>query len=440
VKVSYINDTVESYNWGAIAASSGLKKLIKDAEGEIGVNFHQSQIKNFRFSGTIQNGNMNGHHSAGKYLDLITPPAIPKVYNRLRKAAGFQEEPEISSVWDQFKQFAEDCLTKKNTLSGHFQRMEHTDVTVINGEGCIFGNKFLSKMIFALGYISGSILQKPTVIVNHTADYSDPELLSLAKKVYPLFDDVVVREYASLKGCQEYCDVRFAADTSYCYEPYQKEYFLKEYALAKERLDTTIIEEYDYSFNPEKPYICLGGSSLLCKYSDSAAVGYIELINELKTLPVQLVLTASAPPDQKLFKSLSKQLRLPLIGFKTPVSLAISILGHAEVYIGGRWHPGNMAMSGGTPVIPFSANTFKMNALADMQGLSSTVFDIQELHHHKVEILELTKKYLHEGKTVRNKIYSLSDSLRGNVRNNVGFLENWLYSEKNPQQIRAYPG
>ena len=55
-----------------------------------------------------------------------------------------------------------------------------------------------------LTYIAKTIYDKPVIIVNHTADFSHPDLRRIAEEIYPLFDDVVFRDSIFVSGAA-YC-------------------------------------------------------------------------------------------------------------------------------------------------------------------------------------------------------------------------------------------
>jgi len=427
MNVTLVNDTSNSSNWGAIATSTALKEMILKAGGSINVNIKQNQIIDFQFVSKKKPFKNKGDNTDNllRYFHLFVPPVIPKAYHKVHSQLNrFRSKPTIPDEWSKFEAFANHCLTSENTLSHHFENMKKSDVVILNGEGCLYGNTFQSRAIFLIGYISKSIIKKPTIIVNHTVDLSDPNLLHLAEKVYPLFDDVVCREYRTLEVCKKFCECRFAIDASYFYSPLPRKHFLKRYFLSKELVNSCFYEWSEKSvFDPSKPYICVGGSSLIQSYTEKVFDGFIELLDQLGTLPVQVLLTASAYKDFEVFKTIAEKLDLPLIGINTPVDLAMDIIGHAEIYIGGRWHPSNFALRGGTPVILLSGKTFKMHALADMVHISHEVFDIRELKINKEKICELAKNILNRGRALRNEIQNWSESNSQSAVENIKFLQ-----------------
>jgi polysaccharide pyruvyl transferase WcaK-like protein len=178
-------------------------------------------------------------------------------------------------------------------------------------------------------------------------------------------------------------------------------------------------------FNPAEPYICIGGSSIY-HYSKSydAERGFSKLINHIRSIySGQIVLTASDARDQTIYRPIAKRLNLPLVGVSTPVQQAVDIVGNAQAYIGGRWHSSIFALRGGTPVVPLSSLTFKMEALSQMAGLPSVVFGALDLEHQKVAIGQQLQSYLEQGQELRDTLSIWAEKEALNSWENVAYLK-----------------
>ncbi len=152
--------------------------------------------------------------------------------------------------------------------------------------------------------------------------------------------------------------------------------------------------------------------------------GYTLLIKHLQSVySGQIVLTASDTTDHTVFRLLAARLGLPLVGPATPVQQAVDILGNADAYIGGRWHPAIFALRGGTPVVPLSSNTFKMRALTDMAGLSSATFDFRNLGQEASAIGQQLLSYLEQGNDLRSRLRSWADEMAESSWDNVSYLD-----------------
>ncbi len=71
------------------------------------------------------------------------------------------------------------------------------------------------------------------------------------------------------------------------------------------------------------------------------------------------MLTASDLVDEEIIRPLARGLGLPLVGLSTPIQQVADILGNADAYIGGRWHPAIFAMRGRDAVAPSVGNDFQ---------------------------------------------------------------------------------
>ena len=79
-------------------------------------------------------------------------------------------------------------------------------------------------------------------------------------------------------------------------------------------------------------------------------------------------------------------------------------------------------MRGGTPVLPFSAKTFKMRALTDMARLSSAVFDDLDLEQETGAIGQQRLSYLAQGNDLRSRLCSWVEEMAENSWDNVAYL------------------
>ena len=139
----------------------------------------------------------------------------------------------------------------------------------------------------------------------------------------------------------------------------------------------------------------------------------------------QIVLTAADQLDETLFRPLGSRLNLPVIGLTTPLQQAVDILGNADAYIGGRWHPSIFALRGGAPIVVLSARTFKMQALSRMAGLSPDAFDVWSLAGKKEAIATQLMEHLEAGHGLRERLCRWAALRAEESWGNVAYLRNW---------------
>ncbi len=110
------------------------------------------------------------------------------------------------------------------------------------------------------------------------------------------------------------------------------------------------------------------------------------------------------------------------MGLTTPIQQAVDILGNADAYIGGRWHPSIFALRGGTPILPLSAKTFKMQALSEMAGLSVPPFDAEHPDRDAQAIAQQMSSFLDGGVDLREQIRSRAEEMAEDSWANVAYL------------------
>ena len=114
-----------------------------------------------------------------------------------------------------------------------------------------------------------------------------------------------------------------------------------------------------------------------------------------------------------------------MIGVTTPIQQAVDILGNADAYIGGRWHPSIFALRGGTPLVALSSQTFKMRALAGMTGSPSATFDALDLGREVHAIGRQLSLFLEEGGDLRSRLRAWAGEMAENSWDNVAFLRRY---------------
>ncbi|NER07382.1 MAG: hypothetical protein F6K17_34870 [Okeania sp. SIO3C4] len=148
-------------------------------------------------------------------------------------------------------------------------------------------------------------------------------------------------------------------------------------------------QESDYGkYNFNDPYICITGSSFLLakgeNRSERIVNNYAKLCIRLKELGLNLFLVESCRTDQFLY-DVAQRTNIPVIPSKINLIQAISILGSADVVVGGRYHPAIMASLGGTPCVLFDSNSHKTSSLQDLLGYESPVVYSSELEGKEVD-------------------------------------------------------
>ena len=421
MKVLFINDSTSNPNWGDRAAAISLRAMISGVGGNIiaSVSEHDLGVSTFFNESFLPKD--SAENSVRAIIKLFLPPLVLRLRRKL------VVNPDVTAAnrcipekWESFEESAKTVL-KNAAWQPLLKAIAEADVAVIHGDGAMVDNGIIPRTDLFLTYLAKTHYGKPVIIVNHTADFNHPDLLRMAKGVYPLFDDVVFRDQISAERCGEFCKGRFAADTAFWFKPAERELW----ALVSNRPTYFDVWPDTARFDPSGPYLCIGGSS---KYQYEKRPfpirrGYVSLVRHIRSLyKGQIVLTASDVTDQEMFRPIARELGLPLVGVTTAVQQAVDIVGNADAYVGGRWHPGIFALRGGAPVIPIASKTFKMQALAQMAGLPGDTFDVSNLDGEKRRVGRQLLSFMEMGRELRSSILMRAEELSENSWDNVAYL------------------
>lgn len=371
MKVLFVNDSTSSSNWGDRAAAVSLRQMIRALGGRIIRSVTEEDLwrSTFDHPDIELPEEVVAKESSRDQLKLFVPPVVFRTRRKLLHLDDHPAQQFIPQTWDDFGPASE--RVRHETGFGWpdlLQAMEDADVVVIHGASLhAHGNTIIQRTILFLAYLAKTRYSTPVVLANHTADLSSADLLRVARNVYPLVDDAIYRDPISAERWSKVLGGHYAPDTAFWFEPAPRETWLP-FAGRPTYFDVWPDEA---AFDPSEPFVCLGGSSRFHERKDweSLLKGYETLVLRLReAYSGTILLLASADLDQLPFRTLASRLHLPIIGVNTPVQQAVDILGSADAYIGGRWHPSIFAIRGGTPLIALSSQTFKMQALATLAG------------------------------------------------------------------------
>ena len=423
MKVVFINDSTSSANWGDRAAAISLMAMIERVGGERVHTVTESDLKATSFRSAASEpepGRANGVHGLRQFV----PPILLELRRRRMRPVASSRGGLIPREWSEFPSAAAAVLGPRDPWPELIDAIRACDVVVIHGDGGMVGNGILPRTVLFLAYLVKQHLHKPVLIVNHTADFDHADLRASAERVYPSFDDVVFRDPVSVERCASFCDGRFAPDSAFTFRPIDRDAWLP----VASRPTFFDVWPDTARFDPARPYVCIGGSSLFGGDRDPRATGdqFAVLVRHLQSVYAgQVVLTASDAVDEPIMRRVAAGLDLPLVGVGTSVQQAVDIVGNAEAYIGGRWHPSIFALRGGAPILTLASKTFKMQALADMAGLSSTVFDALAVDRDAEAIGNALLGLLEQGAAMRHRLRSWAEGQAELAWDNVRYLKHF---------------
>jgi polysaccharide pyruvyl transferase WcaK-like protein len=425
VRVLLINDSSSNPNWGDRAASYSLQAMIQAVGGEISSSVSELALGTSTFGRPSPTPQVTAsHHGIGSLLARCVPPLLYPVARPVAHALATHSPDRIPVSWQGFERAAGHFADRAGPWADFLDAVSEADVVVVHGDGCMTGNGLIARTELLIAYVIKTRLARPVIIVNHTGDFSEPALRRIAEEVYPLFDDVVFREPASVEACRDFVAGRFAPDSAFLFDPMLRE----EWTAVAGRPGYFDVWPDAARFDPGRPYLCVGGSSVFATRDAGATLvaHYRELILHLASVyPGQVVLTVSDLVDEPVLRKVAEELRLPLVALTTPVRQAADILGHADCYVGGRWHAAIFALSGGAPVVPLSAKTFKMQALMQMAGLPAAPVDAWALKEHRTNVGRLVQDCIEQGDGLRDNLRDWARAQAEAAWGNVTFLKEW---------------
>ncbi|MEZ5543308.1 MAG: polysaccharide pyruvyl transferase family protein [Pseudomonadota bacterium] len=429
MNVLLINDSSSNPNWGDRAAALALKRMIRERGGTITAIITEDELRESCFFRPCEEGREQQAtgRSLQDWLRLLLPPVVFKLRDKFHYYTGTGRYARgtggpIPLTVDTFEEQAEQFMQNRADYGALHAAIAAADVLIIHGDGCMVGNGILPRSELFLAYLARMRFGKPVLLINHTADFSHPELDRMAALVYPQLDDVTYRDQISAELCRDRWAGRYAPDTAFLFEPAER----AAWSALAQRPTYFDIWPDTAAFDPARPYICIGGTSGFSFDGQPTAIidDVTALVRHLQSsYPGQIVLTASDRIDEVIFRPVARRLGLPLIGLTIPVQQAIDIVGNAQAYVGGRWHVAIFALRGGTPVIPLSSKTFKIQALMSMAGLQDTAIDAYDLSGASERIGRELVRLIGQGDELRARLRAWARQQAENCWDNLAYLD-----------------
>lgn len=350
------------------------------------------------------------------------PRALARAGATLAGSAGsrwfmrrYEEAPDLQTLDD--VQGAAEWVGSGRGMTRLAHLIRSCDMVYLNGENFVRPGTLKGRRLLFVAYLARVTFGKPCVLVNHSVDLSEPALAGIVRALYPLLDEIQFREQRSVDLAAAFAapgrwrlipDVAWAmpATPLQHWPPaaFAPGHFCKPGRAA--------------SFNPGRPYVTVCASSIfgLDRFRDvDATPAFVELCRRLNDDVAPVVLAAPDEPDRVIMKRVQKALGYPLLDLPTPFRRAMNVCGNAAVHVGGRWHPGIFAATGGTPLVAFGANTHKMHGLMETLGLAGPVFDAANLSGDIDAIVALAQSHVAAGQALRDRIRQRARELGSQV-------------------------
>lgn len=300
--------------------------------------------------------------------------------------------------------------------------LQDCDLVLMNGENFIRPNAVKGRMLLLLAHLASQVFAKPCLLTNLTVDLSEPALAEIVANVLPAVGQAHVREDTSRAALGELVPgmaVGVYPDVGWTAVPRP----VAEWgALAKRDDHLSAWPDVVEGFDPFVPYITVGASSVFA--ADEAAVraavpAFVELATRLRALAPQVMLVASCEIDAVIMRNVAARTGLPLLGLNSPLPQAIDVLANARLHVGGRWHPGIFATTGGTPLVAFEANNHKMRTLMGQLQPEAPVFDARKLAGQMEDVVGQAAVQMVAGERLREVLREKATEVASRVRGNL---------------------
>ncbi len=432
-EVFLVNDSRTQNNWGCRATTTALIGLIESAGGEVTGAVGHAPHTEF--------DNRPGMKNVARAVFANVPGGLRLAY-RLKSRREQLQGPVrgFLSSFDDFEQAAQ-AVDSGQLWPAERDAVTSASTMIVNGEGAVYGRELKGFISLFWAWYAKTRHGKDVAFVNHTADLSDPQMRRAAETVYPLLDDVSFREPISLREAgyaAPQAQSGVVPDAAYCHIPLPFE-AVHDWATRPGFFSTW---PYDADgFDISRPYIAVTGSSAINRPESADRVApvrqFARLCQALERIGLPIVLVAPDHTDAEFLAPIARSSKLPIISPSTPLPIAHQVLAQAACLVGGRWHPGILAATGGTPLVSFTANTKKTTGLMDQLGLEAAIFDALNLEPNIETIVEAVADYVTQGQSLREHVRSRADELRAEARGNVRVLGGPGTARKSPKVSRA---
>lgn len=184
MNVLMINDSTSNQNWGDRAAAISLKKMISASGGVIVGTVSEDEFKQWNFRETPKT--RQPHLAAKIFTQFVPrpPPVFSKIAQRLSGRFSSTAGDDIVPLrWEDFDHHIKLLLGNGDRYAKLLNTIQLADMVVIHGDGCMVGNTRIARAELFLSYLIKKHLNKPVIIVNHTAEFDHPDLSKMARQV-----------------------------------------------------------------------------------------------------------------------------------------------------------------------------------------------------------------------------------------------------------------
>ena len=399
LRVLLINDNSAHLNWGAQATPCALTGVLQRSLPGVEIvalpwDWLRRSYRRLRVSGI---GEVVFRADSWR--------GVRPVLNRLSRSKDF-----YPGVADDFDFCADEWMAGRGGPQAveFLELARGANVIVYNGENSIYLNTTEGCHGIFLLWLAKTRLDKPSCIVNHTAQLDDvrPIMSGMVKLVYPVLDLAAVREPCSLANLQAlgitnaelFPDVVFAQDPG--------------------EFSRRTVEEWRlrHSLDDQK-YFCVSASGLPVSMPRAGWDGEVTaLVRDLKAGGLQAVLVAKDPWCLP-FAEVARRTDSLFFGPEHEFPDLWPLFQGASFLVTGHFHYVIFGAMVGCPFIPLSANNHKMRGVCEHLGWQRTApFDATSLRSCRAEIVAEARRLRENRSELSAQLLETSATLRNEAR------------------------
>ena len=452
MKVLFIGDLRNCYNYGAIATTESLIKMLlaKYPKAEVRyIDFRSLQNatppdgwgqekiaeekNNKDHSNPLQRIKIKIvrlYYRMRHVLKFFIPYGIVKIAERITKQEISDKKTilppinyHIPFLFKNFDKWAKDMMNGK-VLEYEKKLFEWADIVLVNGEGNVVNGtdengvyRHRACYVLFMSWVAKTHFHLPVCIVNHCVDPNNSDAVEIIKNVYPLLDRVIVRDPLSLKKLVSYGinNAEYAPDALFSYkgadvwEPSE-----------------SIMSQIDFS----KPFILVGDSSgIKNAYSEvswNVQLFFKSLIERLQHIVPQVVFVDGYSGSNEDINQLIVDTGLGRISLKNcSYQELYEVMKRAEIFVSGRWHASILCLLAGTPILLYGADSHKTKSLYSIVDYPYQFFEAISLPVHIDEIVDEVRKILKNRPSIMADIKEKCRILKQQSYRNVDCIDDF---------------
>lgn len=413
MKVLLIGDLRTEHNWGAIATSTMLRNFLLENCGEVESIGHKNFVYNkddylnyvARPTATLATKlKFNARIAASK---LIGRKAFPSP-TQSKKSIHHFYSPEDDLVPVKEEDFDRYLGSFEENFPEEHEKINRSEVIVINAEGTIVNDlpnmpsyRRPGRYSLFMAYAAKKKYKKPTLLINFTYDPQNSEVDKIALTVMPLLDVVSVREPLSFK-------------------------YLSSLGLKVDMCPDALflISGLNRYKRIESKYILFGDSSSLKYGAERFFNTMSQLVEKCPVRDKKPVYVDGNTPFQRQIYDLTARNGLDWYSPRNMSFLTLyDRMVASALYFSGRWHNSIMALSAGTPVILFGADSYKTQSLTELYDENFTYIDFKSFESYSEfdweaqleKIYQMDRSRIHEQSVVHGN--TVESSLKSWLKN-----------------------